>query len=126
MSKHPPNLSISFVSLLGLLFVLLPYLVHGRGLANNDRNNRFARRKFFQRRESLTSSLWSSSSQDLSWRNSISHSPAHQDPAEAPAITTPDFDDTAAISISPAPRDLLSFAKRDALRCDDGPCIDDR
>lgn len=73
------------------------------------------------------------SDEDLSWRDSITFSPAHQNPAKAPAVPIPDVETTVLASnqinnsISTFnSRGLHVFEKRDALRCDNGICNDDR
>ncbi|EEY17149.1 oviduct-specific glycoprotein [Verticillium alfalfae VaMs.102] len=68
------------------------------------------------------------STADLSWRDQIVFSPAHQDPAKAPAVPIAALEKSTTASIPAVsvfnPRGLNSFQKRQALRCDDGPCID--
>lgn len=75
----------------------------------------------------------SQSDEDLSWRDSIIFSPAHQNPAKAPAVPIPDLEtsvlasDQINNSVSAFnSRGLHLFEKRDALRCDNGICNDDR
>lgn len=67
---------------------------------------------------------------DLSWRDAIIFSPGHQNPAKAPATPMPNTEGPATTynnSVSAFnPRDLNPLQSRDALRCDDGPCIDGR
>lgn len=48
-------------------------------------------------------------------------SPAHQNPAVAPPVPIPDNR-----TMELSSRDAHSLNKRDALRCDNGPCIDGR
>ncbi|POS71111.1 oviduct-specific glycoprotein [Diaporthe helianthi] len=71
--------------------------------------------------------------EDLSWRDAIIFSPGHQNPAKAPAMPIPNIDgelEDSAITYNNSmsafnPRGLNTLLRRDALRCDDGPCADD-
>lgn len=65
--------------------------------------------------------------------NKIQHSPAHQNPDEAPPVQIPS--DALALNKTASKKPTAShlqsrnvnlFQKRDALRCDGAPCIDGR
>ncbi|RDL41225.1 putative glycoside hydrolase family 18 protein [Venustampulla echinocandica] len=67
---------------------------------------------------------------DLAWRDAIVFSPGHQNPAKAPAVPIPNIENTtltfnnSVSAFDPRDLNLHSFQRRDALRCDDGPCVD--
>jgi hypothetical protein len=67
---------------------------------------------------------------DLSWRDKIIFGPGHQSPEKAPPVPIANMEHVLPMinnSMSLIPRDLVNpLLKRDALRCDDGPCPDDR
>jgi hypothetical protein len=106
--------------MLGLILLILPYLVvanthsfpiRGRGRISSNNDLGPAKR-----------------STDLSWRDTIKLSPAHQNPAKAPAVPIPNPPPTNnSISLNPSARGLRSFAKRGdgPFSCKDGPCADD-
>ena len=108
--------------MLSLLLLILPYLavadtppfqIRGRGRIPLDDDD----------------SALTKRSRDLSWRDTIKFSPAHQNPVENPPLPVPDPPSTNnSVSVNPAGRDLQSFAKRGdgPLYCTDEPCIDDR
>ncbi|KAI9150631.1 Chitotriosidase-1 [Paramyrothecium foliicola] len=56
------------------------------------------------------------------------HGPAHQNPAKAPAEPLPQAIEQLSTELTAShflhARELHSLGKRDALRCDDGPCVD--
>ncbi|PNH64228.1 hypothetical protein VD0001_g8902 [Verticillium dahliae] len=82
----------------------------------------------YQPRAGRTIAQRDSGNTDLSWRDQIVFSPAHQDPAKAPAVPIAALENSTTASIPAVsvfnPRGLNTFQKRQALRCDDGPCID--
>ncbi|KAH8764925.1 glycoside hydrolase superfamily [Diaporthe sp. PMI_573] len=66
--------------------------------------------------------------EDLSCRDAIVFSPGHQNPAKAPAIPITNIEDSAITynnSVSAFnPREFNLLQRHDALRCDNGPCVD--
>jgi hypothetical protein len=68
--------------------------------------------------------------EDLSCRDAIVFSPGHRNPAKAPAIPITNIEDSAITynnSVSAFnPREFNLLQRRDALRCDNGPCVDGR
>ncbi|PNH59394.1 hypothetical protein VD0002_g8164 [Verticillium dahliae] len=82
----------------------------------------------YQPRAGRTIAQRDSGNTDLSWRDQIVFNPAHQDPAKAPAVPIAALENSTTASIPAVsvfnPRGLNTFQKRQALRCDDGPCID--
>ncbi len=67
---------------------------------------------------------------DLTWRDAISFSATHQNPAMAPPVPMPGFKNSTVASapgFSPRGVEFASLQRRDgALHCDNGPCVDGR
>ncbi|KAG7141347.1 hypothetical protein HYQ45_018816 [Verticillium longisporum] len=114
--RSQSSTSLTVFAVVGIILLCLPALIFADVA--------------YQPRAGRTIAQRDSDNTDLSWRDQIVFSPAHQDPAKAPAVPIAALENSTTASIPAVsvfnPRGLNTFQKRQALRCDDGPCIDGR
>ncbi|KAG7102489.1 Chitotriosidase-1 like protein [Verticillium longisporum] len=112
--RSQSSTSLTVFAVVGIILLCLPALIFADVA--------------YQPRAGRTIAQRDSDNTDLSWRDQIVFSPAHQDPAKAPAVPIAALENSTTASIPAVsvfnPRGLNTFQKRQALRCDDGPCID--
>ena len=138
------NLQFTAALAVGLFFLCLPALiyaetgkVHPRNLLKVNSNPKRhsssttdGKPLYYIECRPILTLTFSRSIVALAWRNSIVFGPGHQNPVEAvvpiPMIenSTLTFDHT--YSLNPRNLDLQSLHRRDALRCDSAPCVDER